>query len=374
MVQTTTLLLLVVAGLTAVLTLVLLEVYREKQRARQQVAVLEEYRLDLTNLVRAMQKITGNDWQRSIQVLISEAVAQGYGEGIVLLALSEQGNLESRAAAFSPHLSEWDALNEPNVQAAHANNQVIVDRPARRVYLPVQDGGEVVGVMAATGVRLDERSQGTDLPFLEAATHLAGFALSAQRALQKQVALSTTDGLTGLLNHRHFQQTLGVNLAQAYLQGQPLSLVMFDIDNFKSINDTYGHLFGDLVLRELAHISRRVMPSGATVARYGGEEFAMLLPETSLTDAERIAERLRAAVEANEILDFATGHRVRVTVSIGVASYTLGMGKPRLIQRADDALYASKKGGKNRVTVMPVEEDQVAASQEESDTNQGGEA
>lgn len=359
-----TLMLVGAVGLVALLTLVLLAVFRDLRRARQQVRVLEQYRIDLTSFVRVMQKISGHDWQHSIQVLLSEAVARGYGEGLVLLSVSEQGRLESRASAFAPDAPEWDALSEPNLQAAQAANQMMVDRASRRVYLPVQDGGEVVGVLAATGLRLSEADPRAEMPFLEAVAHVAGFAVAAQRALQRQVALSTTDGLTGLLNHRHFQQTLGVNLAQAYLEGQPLSLMMFDIDNFKSINDTYGHLFGDLVLREIANVSRRVMPPGATIARYGGEEFAILLPELTEAGAERVAEKVRAAIESNQILEFSTGRPVRVTVSVGVSSYALGMGKPRLIQRADEALYASKKGGKNRVTVMPPEEGQAAASRE----------
>jgi diguanylate cyclase (GGDEF)-like protein len=362
LIDTATVLILVGAGILALLSLVLFEVFREQRRAREQVQVLDHFRNDLTNFVRLTQKITGTDFQRSIHTLLAEIIAQGYSQGVVLIAVSEHGHLEQRAAAFATDAEPWEPLAEPGVQQALADRQHVVDRAGGRIFIPVQDNEEIVGILVARGLRSEDLIERGDLPYLEAAAHLTGLCLAAHRALQKQVTLSTTDGLTGLTNHRHFQQLLGVSLAQTYLQGNPLAVILFDIDRFKSVNDTYGHLFGDLVLRELGNIARRVLPPNAVIARYGGEEFAVLLDGYTLDAAVRAAEKLRAAVEENPVLDYASGNRIAITISLGVALYELGMGKPRLIQKADDALYASKKGGRNRVTAAPTEDEGKAVA------------
>lgn len=358
----TTVLLMVAVGLLILLVGFLYQMYREQRQTARSLYLLDSYRVDLTNFARLMQRITGSDWQGSVQVLLSEVVALGYARAVTLLVVGDHG-MEVRASAASAHTPDWNPLDDPLAAEVRAEGRPVLDREQGRLYLPVQDGGEVIGVLLAGGVKV-EGGATAELPFLEAVGHLVGFAQAVQRALDKQVTLSTTDGLTGLLNHRHFQQVLGVNLAQTYLQASPLSVLIFDIDNFKSINDTYGHLFGDLVLREIANITRRVLPPDVPVARYGGEEFAVLLPGRSLEEASAIAERLRAEIASHQILDFATSGRVLVTISIGVAAYALGHGKSRFLQRADEALYASKRNGKNRVTVSRTADDQTAASQE----------
>lgn len=155
------------------------------------------------------------------------------------------------------------------------------------------------------------------------------------------------DELTGLLNRRAFDHALSIAVEQAAHQPAPLSLIAFDLDAFKRVNDTYGHPVGDRVLRELAVLARREGRAGDVLARWGGEEFVWLLPGADLPAAARAAERLRAAVEAH---DFRVG---RVTLSLGVALSRPDDDPGTLFRRADDLLYAAKRGGRNRVEVDP---------------------
>ena len=157
--------------------------------------------------------------------------------------------------------------------------------------------------------------------------------------------LATTDGLTGLNNHRHFQTRFAETFQLASRYGKPLSILLLDVDKFKQFNDTFGHPAGDQTLKIVANALTLAARTTDFVARYGGEEFAIVLPETDAQGAIEAAERFRAAVEAQE-------WPLRpVTVSIGVATWNLATEMPAaLIQQADEALYASKRDGRNRAT------------------------
>lgn len=169
---------------------------------------------------------------------------------------------------------------------------------------------------------------------------------------KKTERLAFTDPLSGLFNHRFFQETLRQELIRARRYKKPLSLMIIDIDFFKKFNDTYGHLIGDKVLIHVGKIfERSVRAKIDTVARYGGEEFAVLLPETPLEGALLFAERIRGAVES-ETLPYGEKN-LAVTVSIGVAcTCPTVCDKPsQLIQAADTALYTAKEAGRNRVKI-----------------------
>ncbi|MHB1188353.1 diguanylate cyclase [Thiobacillus sp.] len=161
--------------------------------------------------------------------------------------------------------------------------------------------------------------------------------------------LATRDGLTGLYNHRTFYTLLGDELARAQRFQRPVSLLLLDIDHFKRVNDTYGHLAGDAVIRGLGELLGREARAIDRVCRYGGEEITVILPETDPDAAARFAERLRAAVEAQPF-DVGTGTPLHLTVSIGVASWPAHADTAQaLVAAADAAMYAAKQGGRNRV-------------------------
>lgn len=164
--------------------------------------------------------------------------------------------------------------------------------------------------------------------------------------------LSITDGLTGLYNHKYFQDVLARELKRAERYGRPLSLLIFDIDNFKSYNDTYGHARGDEVIQKIAEILQEETRVVDLAARYGGEEFVLVLPETEAREARVVAEKVRKLVESHS---FWAGEAksVKISLSAGVSEATeYPMDKETLIEQADRAMYQAKKKGKNKVSVF----------------------
>lgn len=162
--------------------------------------------------------------------------------------------------------------------------------------------------------------------------------------------LSSTDRLTGLYNRGHWEESLKVAYARHQRHGNATSLVMLDIDHFKRVNDTYGHQAGDQVIEQVASLVREHVRDSDVAGRYGGEEFAVVLSDTDKVGARFFAERLRKAVEALEVRH--AGHSIRFTISLGIADLsTPSVSHADLIAWADQALYASKSAGRNRVTV-----------------------
>lgn len=160
------------------------------------------------------------------------------------------------------------------------------------------------------------------------------------------------DPLTGILNRRGFESRAKQTLARRTTPGDGVSLLMVDIDHFKNINDTYGHLFGDKVIRGIAETLKSKVRSEDSVARIGGEEFAVLLAETDATGARTVAEHIRQAIEKSKIQRLDTQEKIGgITISIGVAACACGGSLMKLLEQADKALYASKGQGRNRTTV-----------------------
>ena len=164
--------------------------------------------------------------------------------------------------------------------------------------------------------------------------------------------LATMDGLTSLFNRRHFETLARVEWGRFQRYGRPLSLLVVDVDKFKSINDHFGHDAGDLVLKAIADDCSSMRRESDIVARLGGEEFVLLLPETSESAAILVAERLRKQIEDHSSI-FPSGG-TRISASIGIAGATLGMSSFEvMLKRADEALYEAKRGGRNRVVIAP---------------------
>jgi diguanylate cyclase len=171
-----------------------------------------------------------------------------------------------------------------------------------------------------------------------------------QQSLEAIRAESLTDPLTGLGNRKYFDRSIDVAVENALASGEPRSLLMFDIDHFKSFNDSYGHLTGDQVLRLVGMSLKQTIKGRDITARYGGEEFAVVLPNTALSQALTVADHIHRAVMAKELKKKSTGEILgRVTISVGVSMLKPDDDTDSLIERADACLYAAKRNGRNRV-------------------------
>jgi two-component system cell cycle response regulator len=160
--------------------------------------------------------------------------------------------------------------------------------------------------------------------------------------------MTITDGLTDVSNKKQLDNVLSKEIPRAMRHGRQLSVVMIDIDHFKEVNDTYGHLAGDSVLRDLAAILQKRLRPDDELGRYGGEEFCAILPETSLEGAAKIGEELRALVEEHSFM--VEGEQIKVTISIGIAELKKGMDMKAFYKSADEMLYQAKRSGRNRVS------------------------
>ncbi len=188
-----------------------------------------------------------------------------------------------------------------------------------------------------------------DLELLTAVSGQVGVALENARLFQETKLLAITDGLTSLYNHRFFRERLKQEFERANRYKRPLSLVMMDIDFFKHYNDAHGHPQGDELLKSFSAILKKTIRDSDLAARYGGEEFVVILPETGGELAFTAAERVRKAIEINDFPGGETQPGGRITVSIGVSSYTEGISLDEFLKSADTALYRAKEEGRNRV-------------------------
>jgi diguanylate cyclase (GGDEF)-like protein len=215
----------------------------------------------------------------------------------------------------------------------------------------VQSGSRNHGLI--TVVREGERFSDADRDLLRSLAAQATLALENVDLHLQVSRQAVTDELTGLANHGRFQELLGAEIEQVRRYQYPVGLIMLDIDDFKSINDTYGHQQGDVVLKRVARV---LIDSSREVdypARYGGEELAVILPHTDLEGAYAIAERIRVAIESLRVPRIDDRGGLRITASVGVATSDEA-NKDLLIAEADAALYEAKRRGKNRTVRAPV--------------------
>jgi diguanylate cyclase (GGDEF)-like protein len=217
--------------------------------------------------------------------------------------------------------------------------------------MPLSAGHQTFGCLALLcepGYRLGKDQVET----LRSAVNHVGLALRNALAFKEVKLRADRDGLTKLYNRRSFDERLVYEIKRRSRYHHDLSLLMVDLDHFKSVNDTYGHKAGDLVLRKVGEILSTVFRTTDLAARYGGEEFVVLLPHTSEEAAWKLAERVRTAIE-NCAFDFG-GQNFSVTASIGVASVeggSLSATDDDLVLKADKALYQAKNNGRNMVVV-----------------------
>ena len=230
---------------------------------------------------------------------------------------------------------------------------------AKNVASDVGDHAAKMKAISAALAGIDRESDGAHAAVFSAMDQMIAASTQLQQRLEqaeKQLAAQAveiktheseakTDSLTGLSNRRAFDDELKRRLGEWQRKGTPCTLVLMDIDFFKKFNDTHGHQVGDEVLRQVAKVLTKQSREMDVPCRYGGEEFAAILPGTDAINACKVAERIRAAIEASTTT--CEGKTLKVTCSLGVSQFLADDDVPRLIRRADDALYTSKKAGRN---------------------------
>jgi diguanylate cyclase (GGDEF)-like protein len=245
--------------------------------------------------------------------------------------------LRSVLGAMRPLVVKLDEHSAPGLdQGGHPQHALIV---------PIQRSGQLMGAME---LYLNEWRELSDdqADLLNGVASQAAIAISHAQLFQAQEENALTDELTKLPNRRALAQRFLQETQRARRHHSALSFLMIDLDHFKQVNDTYGHLNGDAVLAELASLLSTGLRESDVCARYGGEEFALILPETTESGARVLAERIRAKVAS---ATFPGG--LKLTISVGVAATEEPSIYTQLIDRADQALYAAKQGGRNQVRV-----------------------
>ncbi|MDQ3866868.1 MAG: diguanylate cyclase [Actinomycetota bacterium] len=280
-------------------------------------------------------------WERS---RTSDAVAR-FGEALaathnplLLVPVIVESMVEATGAAGARLVVDGEEL-------ARAGDP---DRGFDPLAIPLGNEDADAGVLLLTPKGSDFGDEARELAYWlasQARTALENASLHSR--LQRE---ALTDGLTELPNRRRLEEALSGELTRIRRYGGRFALIVADLDDFKQVNDRYGHLAGDDVLRAFADVLRANVRDLDTAARYGGEEFALLLPETDLAGAERVAERIREEMAARPIKTF-PGAVLRVTVSFGVAAHPESRTQAELFSAADEALYRAKASGKNQVAL-----------------------
>jgi diguanylate cyclase (GGDEF)-like protein len=209
---------------------------------------------------------------------------------------------------------------------------------------PIKSRGKLIGILALGKKKGDALYTHEDIELVKSMASQAGIIVENARVFSQAVTWANTDGLTELYNHRHFHERLDQEIARGSRFGAIFSLIMLDLDHFKTFNDNYGHLAGDEVLRRIGRCIEASIRGVDMAFRYGGEEFTVILPETRLDDAYKVAERMRKTIEVK-----ASPGTMPVTASLGISSWPVdGMTKEDIVSRADAALYQAKLMGRNR--------------------------
>jgi diguanylate cyclase (GGDEF)-like protein len=262
------------------------------------------------------------------------------------------GGAPDRSLALAESLAESEGAvvfdGDHGAQVPAALLEGVEGTPRHFLLAPLRLGGRFGGVL-----KLDRENGGFTEEEREAVfifANQAAFILEHARLYAQHRLMATTDGLTGLYNHRYFQERLALELEKARRTGRPLSVALTDIDFFKKFNDTFGHQEGDVVLRKVADMVKETVRNDRdVVCRYGGEEFVAILPDCDVVEARQVADRVRAFC-ADRLVGGSGPEARPITLSIGVSTFPAAAKEQRdLIHVADEALYKAKHTGRNRV-------------------------
>ncbi|MGZ4231071.1 MAG: diguanylate cyclase [Solirubrobacteraceae bacterium] len=262
---------------------------------------------------------------------LAETASEGSFKGLAVAVAAAEREVELEGAGLCQREFGDDSTDHVSVLAASLG--------------PADTEGLAHGVL--TVARRGRPFSDDDRELVRSLAAQATLALENVELHQQVSRQAVTDELTGLANHGRFQEVMESEMEQVRRYQYPVGLIMLDIDNFKSINDTYGHQQGDVVLLHVARIVRENSRDADSPARYGGEEMALILPHTDMEGSHAIAERVRTAIAALRISRLDGQGTLRITASVGVAASSEGF-KDGLIADADAALYEAKRGGKNK--------------------------
>lgn len=223
---------------------------------------------------------------------------------------------------------------------------------AEDFFPDIGEKGEWLSFMAASITD----AQGKVIGAIETLTNISKekhSQIALQESEERYKRLSITDNLTGLYNRRYFTENMTSELERTQRYNQYFALCIIDLDNFKLMNDAYGHLFGDQILKKFSLIIQNNLRKTDTAYRYGGEEFAIIFPGTSLEGAEKVANRIRLELSVFAFANESSEKRIRATASFGIStSSTSDQRVEEIIKRADKALYKAKKTGKNKIEIL----------------------
>lgn len=329
----------------------------EQQRARQLQAINAIAQqttavLDLEELLRR----------------VCELIHDAFRVSHVSLFLRDEQDLVLRAhhgtlTPRMPHGGRFPASDEPWTSILAGNRTTMENHltasictkffaeSQSRMRIPLVSFGQTLGVLALDSSHPDAFHDG-DLQSLESVADICATAIQNAHYVERVKQLAYLDGLTGIFNRRFFELRILEEIERARRYGAGMAVIMTDIDQFKRLNDEFGHVLGDEVLRQVSSLFHQQVRKIDVVCRYGGEEFAILLTQTSPEQAVSIAEKLRKMVAGWQF----PGVPRTVTISAGAAAFPEhGTTRDELVKAADNALYAAKQGGRNRVSVASSE-------------------
>jgi two-component system cell cycle response regulator len=266
--------------------------------------------------------------------------------GTLTPRIPAEGRFPVSQEPWAKILATTGTVIENDLRAAPEDVKIFAE-VASRMFIPLVSFGQALGVLALHSSS-PHAFQDSELQSLESVADICATSIQNAHYVERVKQLAYLDGLTGIFNRRFFELRIMEEIERARRYGTGMAVIMADIDQFKTLNDEFGHLLGDEALRQVSSLFHQQVRKIDVVCRYGGEEFAILLSQTNVQHAATVADKLRRMVENWQF----PGVPRTVTVSAGVAAYPdNGTTRDSLVRAADTALYAAKQSGRNRVCV-----------------------
>jgi len=277
--------------------------------------------------------------------------------GTLTPCIPEGGRFAASMEPWASILADGRTSIEKDLYGAGAHTRFFAET-ASRLCIPLVSFGQTLGALALDSDKADAFRDG-DQQSLESVADICATAIQNAHYVERVKQLAYLDGLTGIFNRRFFELRIMEEIERARRYGTGMAVIMADIDQFKRLNDEFGHVLGDEVLRQVSSVFHQQLRKVDVVCRYGGEEFAILLTQVNAKQALAVAEKLRKVVEGWQF----PGVPRTVTISAGAAAFPEdGTTRDRLVQAADSALYAAKQAGRNAVRLAPLASRSAATS------------